>query len=50
MCAHRDWFVTYEPVGTGIVLMGNDTESKVVGIGTMQIKSHDGVIRTLSNV
>ena len=50
MCAHRDWFVTYEPVDTGIVLMGNDTESKVVGIGTVQIKTRDAVVKTLSKV
>ena len=50
MCPQRDWFVTYEPVDTGIVLMGNDTECKVAGIGTVQIKTHDGVVRTLSKV
>jgi len=48
MCPHRNWLVTYEPVDTGIVLMGNDTECKVVGIGTVKIKTHDGVVRTLS--
>ena len=50
MCPHRDWFVTYEPVDTKIVLMGNDTECKVARIGTMQIKTHDGMVRTLSKV
>jgi len=50
MCPPRDWFVTYEPVNTGIVLMGNDTECKVAGIGTIQIETHDGVVRTLSKV
>jgi len=44
MCPHRDWFVTYKPVG--VVLMGNDIECKVVAIGTVQIKTHDGVVRT----
>ena len=41
---------TFEPVDIGIVLMGNDTECKVVGIGIVQIKIHDGVVRTLSKV
>ena len=50
MYPHRDWFVTDEPVDTGIVLMDNDTECKVAGIGTIQIKNHDGVVRTLSKV
>jgi len=34
-CPRRDWFVTYEPVDTGVVLMGNDAECKVAGIGTV---------------
>jgi len=47
MCPHRDWFDTYEPVDTGIVLMDNDTECKVAGIGTIQIKTHNGVVMSL---
>jgi len=30
--------------------MGNDTKCKVAGIGTAQIKTHDGIVRTLSKV
>lgn len=30
--------------------MGNNMSSKVVGIGTVQIKMHDGIVRTLTNV
>jgi len=30
--------------------MGNNTQCSVAGIGTVQIKSHDGVLRTLSNI
>jgi len=30
--------------------MGNGIKYKFVGIGTMQIKTHDGVVRTLSKV
>ena len=30
--------------------MGNKTSCKVIGIGTVRIKSHDGTVRTLSNV
>jgi len=30
--------------------MNNDTEYKVIGIGTIQTKTHDGVVRTLSKV
>jgi len=35
MCPHRDWFVTYDPIDTGIVIMRNDTKCKVAGIGTV---------------
>ena len=30
--------------------MGNNAQCNVVGIGTIQIKTHDGIIRTLTNV
>ena len=30
--------------------MGNDSSSKVISIGTVKIKMHDGTIRTLSDV
>ncbi|GJU74030.1 retrovirus-related pol polyprotein from transposon TNT 1-94 [Tanacetum coccineum] len=34
----------------GHVFMGNDSPCKVVGIGTIRIKMHDGVVRTLTDV
>ncbi|GJV59270.1 transposable element [Tanacetum coccineum] len=34
----------------GHVIMGNDSPCKVVGIGTIRIKMHDGVVRTLTDV
>nr|GEY18995.1 hypothetical protein [Tanacetum cinerariifolium] len=50
MSPNRDWFVTYEEFDSGHVFMGNDSPCKVVGIGTIQIKMHDGVIRILTDV
>ena len=50
MCPYRDLFATFEPSHSGVVLMGNDAQCKVAGIGTIQIKTHDGVVRTLTNV
>ncbi|KAK5802831.1 hypothetical protein PVK06_030456 [Gossypium arboreum] len=50
MCPNREWFSTYSSVEGGVVRMGNDLSSKVIGIGTLKIKMHDGTIRTLSNV
>ncbi|GJR12409.1 retrovirus-related pol polyprotein from transposon TNT 1-94 [Tanacetum coccineum] len=46
----RDWFVTYEEFDGGHVFMGNDSPCKVIGIGTIQIRMHDGVVRTLTDV
>ncbi|KAG8475541.1 hypothetical protein CXB51_032350 [Gossypium anomalum] len=50
MCPNREWFSTYSSVESGVVRMGNDSSSKVIGIGTVKIKMHDGTIKTLSDV
>ncbi|GJY33991.1 retrovirus-related pol polyprotein from transposon TNT 1-94 [Tanacetum coccineum] len=50
MSPNRDWFVTYEEFDGGHVFMGNDSPCKVVGIGTIRIKMHDGVVKTLTDV
>jgi len=50
ICPHRDLFAIYDPVNTEIVLISNNIECKVAGIGTVQIKTHDRVVRTLPKV
>ncbi|KAL3505148.1 hypothetical protein ACH5RR_034989 [Cinchona calisaya] len=50
MCPNRDLFSTYESCNSGIVLMGNNVVCNVVGKGTVRIKMHDGIVRTLTNV
>ena len=50
MSPHKDWFSTYDLVDSTVVHMGNNAQCKVTGIGTVKIKTHDGVVRTLSNV
>ncbi|MCQ7691360.1 DDE-type integrase/transposase/recombinase, partial [Salmonella enterica] len=50
MCPNRDLFSTYESCNGGIVLMGNNAACDVVGRGTIRIKMHDGIVRTLTNV
>ena len=54
-CTHhvtpnRKFFSTYEPIDGGDVLMGNDAPCKIVRIGSIKIKIHDGVVRTLTKV
>lgn len=50
ICPNRDWFADYEAKNGGVVLIGNDAQCHVVGVGSVQIKSHNGCIRTLTNV
>ncbi|KAK3003807.1 hypothetical protein RJ639_018965 [Escallonia herrerae] len=50
ICPNRDWFATYHSFDGGKVLMGNNVAYKVVGIGSIQIMMHDGIVRTLTDV
>ena len=50
MCPHNDWFSTYDPVDSIVVHMDNNAQCNVIGIDIVKIKTHDGVVRTLSNV
>ncbi|PHT40761.1 hypothetical protein CQW23_19615 [Capsicum baccatum] len=50
MCPNRDLFTTFESVGGGFVLMGNNAPCKIFGKGTIRIRMHDGVVRTLTDV
>ncbi|KAK2989282.1 hypothetical protein RJ640_000032 [Escallonia rubra] len=45
-----DWFATYRSFDGGKALMRNDAACKVVGIGSIQIRMHDGIVRTLTDV
>jgi len=50
MTPYRDWFSSYDSIEGGVVLLGNNVSCKVFGIGSVKIKMHDGIIRTLTNV
>lgn len=50
MCTHREWFATYDPLNGGSVSMGNDTQCRVLGIGTVRFRMYDGMVRTLTDV
>jgi hypothetical protein len=49
MTPNRDWFESYE-LSSGNVLIGNSNLCKVVGVGMIKIKFHDGKIRRLTVV
>ena len=50
MMPNRDWFVTFQEVEGGKVLMGNDGACRIIGKGIMQIKMVDGIVRTSTNM
>jgi hypothetical protein len=51
ICTNRDWFSSFKPVRKGdVVRMGDDNPCDIVGVGSVQIKAHDGMTRTLQNV
>ncbi|CAD6251870.1 unnamed protein product [Miscanthus lutarioriparius] len=51
ICTNRNWFISYKPVQKGdVVWMGDDNPCDIVGIGSVQIKTDDGMTRTLKNV
>ena len=50
MSPHRNWFVINEKKSGCNVLMGGNAPCKTVGIGSIQIKMHDEIVRTLTNV
>ncbi|MBA0778132.1 hypothetical protein Gotri_006042, partial [Gossypium trilobum] len=45
-----DDFLLVSTIEGGVVLMGNGSPSKVIDIDTVQIRMHDGTIRTLINI
>ncbi|KAL1540759.1 Retrovirus-related Pol polyprotein from transposon TNT 1-94 [Salvia divinorum] len=50
LCPHKEYFTTYEQIDGGNVSMANSVVCKVVGIGSIRIRTHDGVFCTLNDV
>ncbi|KAK2970683.1 hypothetical protein RJ640_001943 [Escallonia rubra] len=50
MCPNTYWFATYRSINGGKFLMGNDVVCKVVGICSIQIRMHNGTVKTLTDV
>ena len=48
--AYKHWFVTYEKNSYGNILMSNDDPYRFVGIAYVQLRMHDGAIKTLTKV
>ncbi|KAH9659027.1 hypothetical protein KPL70_023708 [Citrus sinensis] len=50
MCLNKGWFSNFKELDGGVVFMGNDNACKTMGIGTIQLKNHDGSIQVLTDV
>lgn len=50
ICPTRELFSTYEQINEGNVSMANSAVCKVVGIGSVRIRTHDGVFYILKEV
>lgn len=50
MTPNKSLFDSCKSCKTESFMMGNHTTCKTVGIGTVKIKMHDGIIRTSTNV
>ena len=50
MCPNRDWFSSFEKLDGCSLVMGDDHPCNMEGIGIIQIKMFDGMIRELKEV
>lgn len=50
ICPRREWFSTYEQIDEGNISMADSSACKVVGIGSIKIRTHDGKFCTLNDV
>ena len=50
MCPNREWFSSFEKLEGCSVVMGDDHPCIMEGVGTIQIKMFDGMVRELKEV
>lgn len=50
MCPDQYWFTTYTTVNVGTVLMGNNMPRKTIRIRTIQMRMHDRIVKSLTDV
>ncbi|KAG6391274.1 hypothetical protein SASPL_149027 [Salvia splendens] len=50
LCPHVEYFTTYEHIDGDNNTMANNVVCNVVGIGSIRIRTHDGVFCTLNDV
>ena len=50
MCPNISYFTSYQSCDRGMVLMGNNSMCKVVGIWIVSLRMFDGMVRELTQV
>ena len=50
MCAVKNYLSSYHKVNENTVRMANNTVNKIVGMGTVRFRRHDGKVLTLTRV
>ncbi|XP_015068799.1 uncharacterized protein LOC107013393 [Solanum pennellii] len=50
MCPNRDWFVDLQERECGFIHTANDNPLTVYGVGSIRLRNHDGLSRTLIDV
>ncbi|KAG6411687.1 hypothetical protein SASPL_129771 [Salvia splendens] len=50
LCPHKEYFTTYEQINRGNITIANSVVCKVIGIGSIRIRTHDGVLCNLNDV
>ncbi|KAK4841553.1 hypothetical protein QYF36_006375 [Acer negundo] len=50
MTPRKDWFTEFKELSGGSVLMGDNQQCLVEGIGSVAIRMYDGMVRVFSNV
>jgi len=50
MASHREWFLNNKDIGGGKVILGDNHECNIKGIGDIQLRMHDVLVKTLKYV
>ena len=50
MCFRKEWFSNFTELDAGVVYLADNQPCKIAGIGSINLKNHDGSTRVLTNV
>ena len=48
MCPNRDWFIDLQEGKYGVIHTANNNPLTAYGVGSIQLRNHDGLSRTLT--